>query len=216
MPEGRRFVITGLSRLSVRVVRQLHALGATVIVLADDDHDGRLVDAVGDRAEIVDGGPERAAALVGAGLATADGLLALSDDDLDNLRSVGCAAAIAPDVPIVMRSFDPALADRMELGSNVRRAFSVSALAAPAFVAAALGDEVVQTLRLGRDEVPLLRLTVAGDGGLDPGVTVVARRRDAGAWQAATGDPPRHDEEVVIIGRLVDVLAEAHRPDSSG
>ena len=174
MPDGRRFVITGLSRLSVRVVHQLHQLGARSVVLVGDDHDSRLVDAIGDRAEVVPADGERSAALAAAGLGSADGLLALSDDDLDNLRSVGCAAAIAPDVPIVMRSFDPALADRMELGSNVRRAFSVSALAAPAFVAAALGDEVLQTLRLGRDEVPLLRLTVAGAGSLGDDVTVVA------------------------------------------
>ena len=210
VPEGRRFVITGLSRISVRVANQLHALGARCTVLADDDHDGRLVDAIADRATVVTAGGERAAALVAAGVHDADALLALSDDDLDNLRTVSCAAAVAPDVPVVVRSFDPAIADRMELGSNVRRAFSVSALAAPAFVAAALGDDVLQTLRLGRHEVPLLRLTIAGR--LSPDVTVVARRGPDG-WQPALGDAPAHDDEVVVAGRLLDLLRVALRND---
>ena len=209
MPEGRRFVLTGLSRLSVRVARQLRELGGRAVVLVEDDADGRLVDALTPYAEVVTAAGDRATALRSAGLADADGLLALSDDDIDNLRTVSCAAAVAPDVPVVVRAFDAALADRLEIGSNVRRAFSVSALAAPAFVAAALGDEVLQTLRLGRDEVPLLRLTVAGGTGVGDGVTVVARRTTTGWVPGTDADEPAHDEEVVVAGRLHDVLAGA-------
>ena len=76
-------------------------------------------------------------------------MLALSESDLENLRGAVAARDLAPTVPVVLRAFDPLLADQLEQGWNVRRAYSVSALAAPAFVAAACGDAVLETLRLG-------------------------------------------------------------------
>jgi Trk K+ transport system NAD-binding subunit len=217
---GRRFVITGVSRLSVRVARALTEAGADVVLVAGRNADDDLTSVVGRVATVRTEDVDRATSLRAAGLAEADGLLALDDDDLDNLRTVGCAAAVAPDVPVVLRSFDAALADRVELGSNVRRAFSLSALAAPAFVAAAIGDDALATLRLGDDEVPLVQLVV-GDAGPLAGhrpsaiaarteVVVVARRTPGAEWAPAHDDAPLAPaEEVVVGGHLRAVLAAA-------
>ena len=160
----RRFVITGVSRLSVRVAKQLHDTGACVAVIAHETDDINLIGAFGGAATVQIGGADRALALREAGLVGAEALLALDDDDLENLRSVSCATVLDASVGIVLRSFDAALADELELSSNIRRAYSLSALAAPSFVAAAIGEAAVQTLRLGPDEFPLVRLTVR-DGG---------------------------------------------------
>jgi Trk K+ transport system NAD-binding subunit len=217
--DGRRFVITGVSRLSVRVARALTDAGAEVVLVAGRDADEELVAVVSRVATIRTEDVDRATSLVAAGLEGADGLLALDDDDLDNLRTVGCAASMAPAVPVVLRSFDAALADRVELGSNVRRAYSLSALAAPAFVAAAIGDEALTTLRLGDDEVPLVQLTVGEEGPLAgrrpteiataTDVVVLARRAGDG-WQPADDDRPiERAEEVVVGGHLRAVLAAA-------
>lgn len=236
---GRRFVITGVSRLSVRVARALTEAGAEVVLVAGRGADDDLTSVVARVATIRTEDVDRATSLRAAGLEGADGLLALDDDDLDNLRTVGCAAAVAPDVPVVLRSFDAALADRVELGSNVRRAYSLSALAAPAFVAAAIGDEALATLRLGDDEVPLVQLVVGGSGpltGRRPSaiagtseVVAVARRstgtaevdragtadsrparREGAPWRAADDDAPlAPGEEVVVGGHLRAVLAAA-------
>src|SRR5688500_8639166 len=94
--EGQRFVITGLSRLAVRVASQLAARRATVTIVIDHVADEHLVEVASriEGVEVVAGGADRPAALAAAGLAGADGLLALGDDDLDNLRTVACAAAI--------------------------------------------------------------------------------------------------------------------------
>lgn len=218
--DRRRFVITGVSRLSVRVARALTEAGADVVLVAGRHADEELLSVVSRVATIRTEDVDRATSLVAAGLEGADGLLALDDDDLDNLRTVGCAASLAPTVPVVLRSFDAALADRVELGSNVRRAYSLSALAAPAFVAAAIGDEALTTLRLGDDEVPLVQLTV-GDAGPLTGrrpteiaaateLVVVARRTSTGGWQPADDDRPiERAEEVVVGGHLRAVLAAA-------
>lgn len=213
----QRFVITGVSRLAVRVARRLHRTGAEVVVVVKDDDDPSLLGSFGAAARVLVGDHDRAVALRDAGIAGADGLLALDDDDLENLRSVSCATAVAPDVPIVLRSFDANLADQLEVSANIRRAYSLSALAAPSFVAAAIGDQALQTLRLGDDEIPLVQLTVGTKGPVvghppsrvaaESGATVVARRRSGERWTTVTDDGPLDaGDEVLVGGHLVDVL----------
>lgn len=157
----QRFVLCGLSRLTVRVAQTLHEGGADVRVVRlrgeGSDWAGLLPPEVL-VSDVALGNLDAAMAAAQVGGATC--LLALSDDDLDNIRASVVARAVAPDVPVVLRAFDPILADQLEDGLNVRRAFSVSALAAPAFVAAACGDDVLETMRMGDGEVPICRLTV--------------------------------------------------------
>ena len=225
MLTGRRFVIWGLSRLSVRVARALTAQRAdvTVVVLggeADSPQSG-----LGKEVHVVDGATGEASETLGAaGLAGADCLLALSERDLENLRGAVAARDLAPTVPVVLRAFDPLLADQLEQGWNVRRAYSVSALAAPAFVAAACGDAVLETLRLGDGEVPICRLSVRAGSpliGLDSasvkrrfGCAVLARLGENGwspATEAAAGMALTAGEQVLLGGPREDVLRATAR-----
>jgi Trk K+ transport system NAD-binding subunit len=228
LTEPGHFVVCGLSRLTVRVAQLLvdHRSSVTVIAARPDDE---LTAALDDRVVRRPAGTDLTATLATAGLGEAECLLALDDDDVDNLRAAVCATAVAPDVPIVLRAFEPALAEQLQASGHVRRAYSVSALAAPTFVAAGLGEEVVETLRLGQDEVPLCRLTVRTGSPLastdavarlhERGCTVVAARRADGAWMF--GDPVsgcQAGDEVLVGGRLQPVLelAVANRERATG
>ncbi len=147
----------------------------------------------------------------------------LSEDDLENLRIVAAAAELAPDVPVTLRSFDAQVAEQLEAGVNVRRAYSASALAAPTFVAAVFGEEVVETLRLADAEIPLCRLRVDDASpldGLSPhemkerfGCAAVARAGPDGRWEPAMGDAGtiRTGDEILVGGLLLDVLRLALR-----
>jgi len=209
MLQGQRFVICGVSRLAVRVARVLTASHADVTVLRRQSEGSALVRLLPPAANLVESVAEDdVKAMQGAGLAEAACLLALADDDLDNLRAAVTAREVAPDVPVVLRAFDPTLADQLEQGLNIRRAYSVSALAAPAFIAAACGDEVLETLRLGDDEVPICRLTVrAGSplAGQTPSeiemrltCSVIARLNDGG-WHPVGGE----DDTALAVGDSV-------------
>src|SRR5450755_3775421 len=70
------------------------------------------------------------------------------------------------DVPVVPRLFDRQLASTVERSFGFKHVRSTAALAAPWFVGAALGLDVLATFYAG--DVPLLvaRLTVTPDGGL--------------------------------------------------
>ena len=218
---ARRFVIVGLSRLSLRVARSLAGPGVELVVISlPGEHE--LLGRLKGLARVIDCPSDLEEALGEAEVDTADCVLALSEDDLRNLDAAVGTKFLAPNVPVVLRAFNPALADQLE-GLNVRRAYSVSALSAPAFVAAALADEVVDTLRLGADDVILLRLTIRpGSPILDrtatevkraTGCAIIARSGDRSEWRAAGLDErfDRPDERVLVGGPIRAVLGLAVR-----
>jgi Trk K+ transport system NAD-binding subunit len=102
-------------------------------------------------------------------------------------------------VPVVLRVFDRQLGHRLQQSFGFRHVWSTSAIAAPWFVGAALGLEVLFTFYVGNNPFLLARLRVSTGGGLDglamrdlPGtVRVVAIRRSASS--AALEHPPRRD-----------------------
>jgi len=226
MLSGKRFVIWGLCRLSVRVAQAMAAGRAQVTVIRLGGEDDALLPLLGDGVRTLDAPLGAAAgALRAAGLAEATALLALSESDLGNLHATVAARDAAPHVPVVLRAFDPLLADQLEQGWNVRRAYSVSALAAPAFVAAACGDTVLETLRLGDGEVPLCRLTVQGGSPLlglvaaevkaHFGCAVLARLAPPADWCAVAGEAAHESlavgEEILIGGPREAVLRAVTR-----
>jgi Trk K+ transport system NAD-binding subunit len=218
---GRRFVIHGLSRLTVRVARLLAEDLAEVVVVAHEE--GRpLAPLLGNTAQVVWADGDQEAAFAQAGLAGSQALLVLGEDDLHNLQAAVVGNALAPAVPVVLRIFNPVLAEQFAAGLNVRRAYSVSALSAPAFVAAALSEQVVQTMHLGDDEVAVCRV------GVNPGSPLGGRSADAlerefhlallaqgtpeGTWEAATGSERiAEGDEVLVGGPMIEVLRLAVR-----
>jgi Trk K+ transport system NAD-binding subunit len=221
---GRRFVIGGLSYLTVLVAQRLSREDAEVVVVGSaeaDDEAREVVNLLGDSAKVIDPGVDRDQALLDAGLVGATVFLALAEDDLDNLRFVADAHVLAPEVPCVLRTFQPELADAVAEELNIRRAYSVAALSAPAIVAAALGERVVETLRIGEAEVPLCVLEVhdrsplasetADDINHDTKCAVIAVKRKSAGWQAALpGDATLAEgDQVLVGGRQDDVMALA-------
>jgi Trk K+ transport system NAD-binding subunit len=218
---GRRFVIHGLSRLTVRVARLLAEDLAEVVVVAHEK--GRpLAPLLGDIAQLVWADGDQEAALAQAGLAGSQALLVLGEDDLHNLQAAVIGNALAPAVPVVLRIFNPVLAEQFATGLNVRRAYSVSALSAPAFVAAALSEQVIQTMHLGDDEVAVCRVEVNPGSPLAGRSTddlerefhlaLVARGTPEGMWDPATGgERIGEGNEVIVGGPMIEVLRLAVR-----
>jgi len=223
--EDELFVVAGLNRLTVQVVAGLlarrPAAEVVVVAAAPDPVYGPMVERL--RVTIVDADRGMEPALrESVELHRASCLLALHENDLENVRAAVISHNVAPDVPIVVRLFDRILAEQLERQDStsdpralrVRRAYSMSALAAPKFLAAALGhaDTHLLTMRFAGGEIPFLRLRVrVGSpavgrtvGALERhyGCAVLARRGPDGAWCPAPADDVKVsiDDGVVVAG----------------
>ncbi len=218
---GRRFVIHGLSRLTVRVARLLSQEMADVVILAAERDRGMSAHLEEGAAVVWLSGPLEAA-FEEAGLSGAQGLLILGEEDRENLHAAVVGHALAPAVPIVLRTFNPGLEDQLEEGLNIRRAYSVSKLAAPAFVAAALGEEVVQTMHLGAEEITICRIVVNEGSPLVGATTddlegrfhlsLLARAGRDDGWEPATGaERVAAGDRILVGGPIAEVLDLAVR-----
>jgi Trk K+ transport system NAD-binding subunit len=194
---------TGDSRLAVAVASELIERGATVVIVAgrNDADRGRLASAVERNLELERcrfKTPREAAEVIRerlevtplagerdletalrekpASLADARCLLALSEDREQNLRVALIGHRVSAEVPVVLRAFDPDLAEEFESERtnerlNVRRAYSVAHLSAPSFAAGALlgkGSRHMLTMRAGLEYASVCRLRVASAGDRDP------------------------------------------------
>jgi len=225
MLKGKAFIVFGASRLGLRIILALIQQNASVTCMILPLDDRSLVSQIPDHVKQIETNHRDLADLfeeiVFPDLSC---LLAVADDDLQNVRCCVAVREVSPNVPVVLRAFDPSLADQLESGLNVRRAYSVSALSAPTFVAAALGSTVLETLRIGDDEVCICTVDVTDDSpliGLKEndiltryGCLVVGRD---GAQAIAQVDTKSIEvgEQIVLGGLFDSILAAGIRKPSS-
>ena len=112
--------------------------------------------------------------LSAANLERASAIAVLTSNDLVNIETglavqdrLGALGARGAEVPVVLRVFDRHLARTVSGSFGFRHVHSTSALAAPWFVGAALGLDILSTFSVERQPFLVGRLTVAAAGGLD-------------------------------------------------
>lgn len=190
-----RILLCGLGHVGFRVLTLLHELGeeVSVVTLGARSEWRRAAEAGG--ARILVGDARDLALLLEAGLLEASALIAATDSDVVNVEVAIDARQRRADLPVVVRLFDQLLAAELERTLDLRRAPAMSRIAAPSFVAAALGEEVAAGFSWHGTEFVVARLGPGRAGGLPAlgaGGTVVAPRA---RWEAAAGIrreiPPR-------------------------
>lgn len=164
-------VVIGLGSVGARVAERLVAQGARVVVV-DQDQDNRYLAqmrALG--VPVLAADATQPQALRAVNLAAARAVAVLTSDDLVNLET-GLAVRDQLGerwnrVPVVLRLFDQQLAHTVQRSFGFGLVRSTAALAAPWFVGAALGLDVLGTFYVGRQPLLVGRLTVAPGAGLD-------------------------------------------------
>ena len=141
-----RFIVCGDDNLTYRLVNELvgiHGADVTVIVGMTDSHDqdGLPIAAI-DGVRVVRTARLDRAAYELAGLADADALALVAQDDGGNVDAALVAHEMAADIRIVMRLFDESLAESMRDLMADCTVLSATAVAAPSFVTATLGDDL--------------------------------------------------------------------------
>ncbi|MCY2959449.1 MAG: NAD-binding protein [Planctomycetota bacterium] len=164
-------ILVGLGKLGIRVFHILRGLDQRVVVLERDEHAQFLEDVRRDGSPLFLGDARRDAFLVDAGVGRARSIVLSTDDDLTNLEIALDARRLNPKIRVVLRMFDPNMADKVRDGFQIRAVMSSSELSAPAFAVAALERNIVASSVIGGVLVVTQRC-IANAGGPLAGRTV--------------------------------------------
>jgi Trk K+ transport system NAD-binding subunit len=204
-------IVSGVGAVGVAVVEELRKRDVDVVVVEADDQNRFLgqLRALHVPVVIADGTITETWSAVG--LSQARAVATMTSDDLVNIETGLAVRDLLgdrwSDVPVVLRVFDRRLADTVAGSFDFRHVRSPSALAAPWFVGAALGLDVLQTLYVAGLPMLVARLTVEHSLAGTPMRDLPARLRVVRLQRANGGsvDLPRRGE-VLGAGDLVTII----------
>ncbi|HST83232.1 MAG TPA: NAD-binding protein [Kineosporiaceae bacterium] len=221
-------VVVGLGSIGIRVVELLVRQGTQVVVVEPDQNNRYLAQARGLGVPVVDGDATQAEVLELVHLSHATAVAVLTSDDLVNIETglavrdlLAASAVPSAQIPLVLRLFDRRLAESLQAGFGFSAVQSTAALAAPWFVGAALGLEVLSTFYVGDLPMLVASLRITAEGGLDglamqelaARTRVVALHRPGGELE----HPPRRDtrfsagDVAFLVGTYEDLLQVLRR-----
>jgi Trk K+ transport system NAD-binding subunit len=220
-------LVIGLGAIGMRVVQQLHDAGRDVVVIEKDEGNRHLSQLRSLNIPVLVADATLPEVLATARLAAASAVAVLTSDDLANLET-GLAVRDQlgsrwVQTPVALRIFDPQLAHSVKATFGFRNVRSTAALAAPWFVGAALGLDVLSTFYAGDELLLIARLKVTPGGGLHglrmdeltARTRVLALRRAAD--RAVLEHPPRRQtrfeqgDEAYLIGPYDELLTVLRR-----
>ena len=151
-PTGNHFIVCGDGPLAHRIAHELTSrYGEEVVVILPDrsKNHGPQVSALSgvavlERAELTD------ETLTEAGVTSARALALVREDDLGNLHAGLRAQELNPGLRLVVAAFNSRLGDNISGFFRDCTVLSSSAMAAPSFVAAALGEPAPSHVRVSR------------------------------------------------------------------
>jgi Trk K+ transport system NAD-binding subunit len=196
-------VLVGLGSVGMQVLHGLRARGREVVVVEHDEANRYLNQVRQLGVPLVLGDSTLGQTLDSVNLSSASSVAILTSDDLTNIETGLAVRDRLGDrwagVPVVLRVFDRELGQRLEQTFSFRHVWSTVAIAAPWFVGAALGLDVLSSFYVGTHPFLLARLRVGEGGGLD-GVAMnemSARIRviaiDRAAARGELEHPPRRE-----------------------
>jgi Trk K+ transport system NAD-binding subunit len=166
---SNHIVIVGMGHLGFRVARALQEIGES-FVLIEQNPEAELLSYAHDwNVPIIRGDSLKHEVLRQAGVDRAHTIVIATSDDTMNLQIAIHARAVNPQVRTIVRLFDDEFAREVRQAFGITAAYSTSALAAPAFAAAAAGLEVAQTVTLSGRMLHMSHFT------LEPGSALVGQ-----------------------------------------
>ncbi|CAG0936682.1 Voltage-gated potassium channel Kch [Thermoflexales bacterium] len=159
-------IVCGLGKLGYRVVLQLLEFGQTVVAI-EREADKYFIPLVRERdVPVIIGDARQRELLRKAGIERASAVVCSTQDELANLDIALDARELHPDIKVVLRMFDETLASKVEKGFGIHTAFSMSALSAPAFAAAATRAHIDYSFYVGGTLLHVSQVNITRDSPL--------------------------------------------------
>ncbi|MEM9005386.1 MAG: NAD-binding protein [Cyanobacteria bacterium P01_F01_bin.86] len=150
LPQQQHYIICGLGGVGFQIAQQLKQSGYEVVVV-DRNPQGRFVNSTRAlKIPVINDDASLPETLNAANITTAAALLAVTSHDTANLEIALTAKSLMPKLPVVVRNQDPDFAQQVQQVFEFEHVMSPTELAAPAFVAAALGGQVLGNGMTGR------------------------------------------------------------------
>jgi len=196
-------VMVGLGSVGMQVLHGLLRHDRDVVVVERDEGNRYLNQVRQLGVPLVLGDSTLGQTLDSVNLATAASVAIVTSDDMTNIETgLAVRDRLGPrwsDVPVILRVFDRDLGSRLEDTFGFRHVWSTVAIAAPWFVGAALGLEVLFSFYVGSHPFLIAKLRVKAGGGLaglamselTANVRVIAIGRQADGYELE--HPPRRD-----------------------
>lgn len=156
IPREHHTIVIGLGPLGMRITELLHQLDHAVVGISEHELESGLLP----RIPVITGDPQQCLSKVNC--ARARSVVVATDDDVSNLELALMAARANPDCNVVIRTDDAAFGRNLRSLAPHTRAMSAYALSAEAFVAGALGENVLSLIRIGNETVLATEYRVEG------------------------------------------------------
>ena len=220
---SKHTILVGLGHLGYRVAEKLHQMGLPLVVIELNPSADLMSVVQKMNIPVIQDDATRPTALEAAGVRRARTLVLCAQNDAMNLKIAVKARSLNPKIKVVVRIFDDDFAQSLQEQFSFN-ALSATAMAAPAFAAAAAGTDITNPITVEGQPLSLARLGVDSDSSLkgktvgeteqDYGVSVVLLKRDgeqdlhpAFDRQLAPGDilavlgAPEHINQIVHDNR---------------
>jgi Trk K+ transport system NAD-binding subunit len=192
-------IVVGLGSIGIRVVELLVKQGSQVVVIEPDENNRYLAHAKTLGVPVVVGDATEPDVLDSVHVSHARAVAVLTSDDLVNIETGLAVRSVlaSGESPLVLRLFDRKLARTLQQQFGFGAVRSTAALAAPWFVGAALGLDVLGTFYVADTPMLVASLSIRAEGQLaglamqelGARTRVVALRRTSGSLEY----PPRRD-----------------------
>jgi Trk K+ transport system NAD-binding subunit len=168
---SNHIIVIGVGHVGIRVLRELVLLDEPVVIIEAKQTQEKTDEVRAYNIPLIPSDGRSVDALTKAGLDRARAVLILTNDDLTNLQIASRIRELNPTVRIVMRMFDDEFSTFMAERFDIHAVISSSGLAAPAFAAAAVGAEILQTFQVEDKVLGMAKLQIEQGSRLD-GMTV--------------------------------------------
>lgn len=164
IPDSGHLVVCGLGNIGLRIVEELRRLGSPVVVIEKSASNPHLAAARSQKAIVLIGDACQKETLGRAHASRAKAVIAATSNDLVNVEIALLARDLNPKQRVVLRLDDPLLADAMRTVAPIRHALAVSALAAPAIVAALYSERILCLFTCRQRLMVALELVATAEG----------------------------------------------------
>lgn len=154
VPERNHVVVIGLGRVGLRVTRLLGQLHQPVVGVMEEIADSNLALSI----PIITGDINTALSQVN--LPHARSVVAVTDDEMENLEWGLQVHAVNSSSRMVIRTYDQRFSDRVAQLFPYAHVLCASAISAEAFVAAAFGENVLSLFRLDQQTILVTEYTI--------------------------------------------------------